>query len=219
MEVERLRDVNSNTIGCSLLRPNACPCIINPRDGFPELNDIRKFNRELQEHLAKLPEKYTKREDFAAVSQPFFRNTVLPTDENGEPDVDFFSKDCFHFHERGHAAMAIALWNNMLEPENEKSNSNSNYTHDRNKLKCPTSDHPFLFTLKNSRRPQDTPDPEVEAEKDGNQVPYWAVIVASVGGVLLGCMVVGIAMSASYKRRLRNQNRQTVGGGGGGTVF
>lgn len=29
-------------------------------------------------------------------------------------DLTVFSEDCFHFSERGHAEMAIALWNNMV---------------------------------------------------------------------------------------------------------
>ncbi|XP_077341490.1 phospholipase B1, membrane-associated [Lithobates pipiens] len=203
MEIEGLRAVTADTIGCSLLKPNACPCFINPRDGSPELNQIKKFNRDLQVHLAQLPEKYTEREDFAAVAQPFFRNTIVPVDNLGQPDVSYFSKDCFHFHERGHAEMAKALWNNMLEPVGQKTDYN-NYTYDRNRLKCPTNDRPYLFTLKNSGLPQDLVEPEKD---DGDQVPMWSVIVASIGGVALGCLVVGIAMNMSFKKKLRKQTQ------------
>lgn len=34
--------------------------------------------------------------------------------QDGRPDHTYFSEDCFHFSERGHADMAVALWNNMV---------------------------------------------------------------------------------------------------------
>ncbi|XP_068135752.1 phospholipase B1, membrane-associated-like isoform X2 [Hyperolius riggenbachi] len=236
MEIEGLRRMSSDSIGCSLLRPNFCPCVINPRDASPELHEIKKFNRDLQVRLAALAEKYQGREDFAAVPQPFFRNTIVPVNYKGEPDMGFFSQDCFHFDERGQAEMAIALWNNMLEPFGQKQNFN-NFTHDRSKLKCPSNDHPYLFTLKNSgdhdnAEPTQDPsatttrfttttttttsrDPPVVTEttkKDDDQVPYWSVILASIGGVALGCTVVGIAMSVTYKKKAGKPQKLTEDG-------
>uniref|UniRef100_A0A670HQP5 Phospholipase B1, membrane-associated n=1 Tax=Podarcis muralis TaxID=64176 RepID=A0A670HQP5_PODMU len=91
-----------------------------------------------EERSAKMVNSYAEREDFAVVVQPFFRNTIMPLDSDGKPDLSFFAVDCFHFSERGHAEMAIALWNNMLEPVDHKQSYN-NFTYDRSKLKCPTS--------------------------------------------------------------------------------
>lgn len=34
--------------------------------------------------------------------------------QDGKPDTTYFSVDCFHFSERGHADMAAAMWNNMV---------------------------------------------------------------------------------------------------------
>lgn len=39
---------------------------------------------------------------------------LLSTHQDGRPDVTYFSEDCFHFSERGHADMAVAMWNNMV---------------------------------------------------------------------------------------------------------
>ncbi|XP_053568782.1 phospholipase B1, membrane-associated [Bombina bombina] len=209
MEVEGLRDVTSESIGCSILKPNLCPCFITPRHNSPELNEVKKFNRDLQAHVAALSEKqkYQGREDFAVVAQPFFRNTIVPVDSKGKVDVSFFSSDCFHFHERGHAEMAIALWNNMLEPVGQKQDFNE-FVHSRTKLKCPLNDRQYLFTQKNSRAPIEEPTPDKDND-NGSQVPYWSVIIASVGGVALGCAVVGIAMSLISRKRARKGSKLT----------
>ncbi|NXK30838.1 PLB1 Phospholipase, partial [Piprites chloris] len=127
--------------------------------------------------------RYENREDFAVVMQPFFRNTLLPLDSTSRPDLSFFAADCFHFSVRGYAEMAMALWNNMLEPVGEKQTYN-NFTLDRSKLKCPNPEKPFLFTRRNSG----FGNSDLNLEKTEPSVPYWAVIVAATAGVLLGSL-------------------------------
>ncbi|KAM4041884.1 phospholipase B1, membrane-associated isoform 2-T2 [Anomaloglossus baeobatrachus] len=215
MEIEGLRKIKAETIGCSILKPNVCPCIINPPEGSPEQIEMKTFNRDLQVHVAALAEKFKEREDFAVVAQPFFTNTVVPVDGDGLPDTSYFAADCFHFSERGQAEMAIALWNNMIEPVGKKLSYN-NFTRSRAKLNCPTNDHPYLYTLKNSGLPQDELPPEVDgdtdSDSDGDQVPMWSVIVASIGGVALGCAVVGIAICLKNRRRSNKKKRMSESG-------
>ncbi|NXP07905.1 PLB1 Phospholipase, partial [Thinocorus orbignyianus] len=127
--------------------------------------------------------RYEGREDFTVVMQPFFRSTLLPLNSNGQPDLSFFAADCFHFSARGYAEMAMALWNNMLEPMGEKQTYN-NFTHDRSKLKCPNPEKRFLSTPRNSGFRSSLPN----LEKNESSVPYWAVIVAAVAGVLVGSL-------------------------------
>ncbi|NXI36949.1 PLB1 Phospholipase, partial [Galbula dea] len=127
--------------------------------------------------------RYEKRQDFAVVMQPFFRNTLLPLDGTSKPDLSFFAADCFHFSARGYAEMATALWNNMLEPVGEKQTYN-NFTHDRTKLKCPNLESPFLSTTRNSG----FRNADLSLEETEPLVPYWAVIVAAVAGVLAGSL-------------------------------
>ncbi|GAB0187298.1 phospholipase B1, membrane-associated [Grus japonensis] len=142
--------------------------------------------------------RYEERKDFAAVMQPFFRNTLLPLDSNGKPDLSFFAADCFHFTARGYAEMAMALWNNMLEPVGEKQTYN-NFTHDRSKLKCPNPEKPFLSTLRNSG----FRNANLNLEKTEPSVPYWAVIVAAVAGVLAGSLLIWVV---SGRRANRHQH-------------
>lgn len=47
---------------------------------------------------------------------PTNTDVVLFLLQDGRPDTTYFSEDCFHFSERGHADMAAALWNNMVSP-------------------------------------------------------------------------------------------------------
>ena len=34
--------------------------------------------------------------------------------QDGKPDMSYFAPDCFHIREKGHEALAEALWNNMV---------------------------------------------------------------------------------------------------------
>ena len=54
------------------------------------------------------------------VVQPFFLNTTLPRLLDGSVDMSYFAPDCFHFTQKGHRAIALALWNNMVEPLGKK---------------------------------------------------------------------------------------------------
>uniref|UniRef100_A0A8B9VN08 Phospholipase B1, membrane-associated n=1 Tax=Anas zonorhyncha TaxID=75864 RepID=A0A8B9VN08_9AVES len=175
---------------------NICPCFLNPKENSSELQEIKRVNRDFQ--LVNSG-RYEQREDFAVVVQPFFRNTVLPLDRDGKPDLSFFAADCFHFSRKGYAEMAMALWNNMMEPVGEKQTYN-NFTYDRSKLKCPTPDKPFLSTVRNSGFRNSVPN----TEKTEPSVPYWAVIVAAVAGVL-----VGSALIWAVSRRTTRHRRET----------
>ncbi|KAJ7402320.1 hypothetical protein BTVI_87556 [Pitangus sulphuratus] len=176
-----------------------------------ETNSVQKYVKHLQDTLDIFYEeaealqlinsgRYENREDFAVVMQPFFRNTLLPLDSTGWPDLSFFAADCFHFSVRGYAEMAMALWNNMLEPVGEKQTYN-NFTLDRSKLKCPNPEKPFLFTRRNSG----FGNSDLNLEKSEPSVPYWAVIVAAIAGVLLGSLVV----CAVSRRRTKKSQRSS----------
>ncbi|XP_043118248.1 phospholipase B1, membrane-associated [Puntigrus tetrazona] len=206
LEIKDLRRIKRNTLGCSLLQENMCPCFLEPRENSPEMNEMNKVNRDLQTETERLVYggRYDGRQDFAVVLQPFFKNSVVPVVEDGTPDLTFFSVDCFHFSERGHAEMAIALWNNMLEPVDSKQTYN-NFTYDRSKIRCPTKEHPYIFTRINDGTP-------LPADCPSDAVPSWAAAVLAVGGLVIGWVITWmIFYYRERKNRKRNESREMNG--------
>ncbi|KAM5143269.1 phospholipase B1, membrane-associated [Callospermophilus lateralis] len=181
---------------CTMLlaAPSNCTCFRHSQDALA-MQELKKVNWNLQSAISKFSywHRYMQREDFAVVVQSFLQNTLVPLNKQGGTDLTFFSEDCLYFSERGHAEMAIALWNNMLEPVGQKTTSN-NFTHSRTKLKCPSSDSPYLYTLWNSGL---LPDQAEEAPR----VFYWAVPVATVLGILVGVLAMRLWRGRRCKQR------------------
>ncbi|XP_015478882.1 phospholipase B1, membrane-associated isoform X1 [Parus major] len=203
LEFSGLRQITASSSECALTAKKVCPCFLNPEENSSELQEIKRVNRDFQAEALHLisSSRYEQREDFAVVIQPFFRTTLMPVDSTGKPDMSFFSADCFHFSVRGYAEMAMALWNNMLEPVGEKQTYN-NFTHDRSKLRCPNPEKPFLSTRRNSG----FGNSDLNLGKTESSVPYWAVLVTAVAGVLVGSLL-GWAVS---RRRMKKYQHKAV---------
>uniref|UniRef100_A0A3B3QLG3 Si:ch211-214p16.3 n=1 Tax=Paramormyrops kingsleyae TaxID=1676925 RepID=A0A3B3QLG3_9TELE len=217
LQIDGLRKIKRDSLGCSLQR-NMCPCALTPGEDSLELSEMRWINREFQQGETERlvwGGRYSGREDFAVVIQPFFQTTIIPLGLDGKPDLSFFSVDCFHFSERGHAEMAMSLWNNMslqLEPVGQKQTYN-NFTYDRNKLRCPTEDQPYIFTIVNSfpSIPTTTaaaPTPPASTATPfqslcGEIVPAWAVALVGVTGLLIGWGVTWILLFYREQRMKR----------------
>ncbi|XP_072627439.1 phospholipase B1, membrane-associated isoform X1 [Canis lupus baileyi] len=196
MELAGLHQNQGGKCDLPLAAQSNCTCLRRSQENSLELQELKQMNWNFQSGISRLSywPQYLQREDFAVVVQPFFQNTLVPLNSRGSADLTFFSEDCFHFSERGHAEMAIALWNNMLEPVGQKTTSN-NFTHSRTKLKCPSPESPYLHTLRNSQLLQDH-------SEAGPNVLSWAVPVAAGGGLVLG---VGTVMAW---RALRGHQRE-----------
>ncbi|XP_059972914.1 phospholipase B1, membrane-associated [Mesoplodon densirostris] len=194
MELAGLHQGQGGKCVMPLAAQSNCTCLRGSQENSLEMQELKTVNWDFQSGLSRLSYQYVQREDFAVVVQPFFQNTLVPLNDRGGADLTFFSEDCFHFSERGHAEMATALWNNMLEPVGQKTTSN-NFTYSRTKLKCPSPGRPYLCTLRNSRLLQD------QAKADP-PVLIWAVPVAAGGGLVVG---VGTVMAW---RALRGRQRE-----------
>ncbi|XP_044229893.1 phospholipase B1, membrane-associated [Thunnus albacares] len=234
LEIEGLRRIKRDSLGCNVLQKYVCPCFLLPGEDSPELTEVKRINRELQIETENLVYggRYDDREDFAVVVQPFFKNSIVPLNADGTPDDTYFSADCFHFSERGHADMAVAIWNNMLEPVGKKQTYN-NFTNARNNIKCPTEEHPYIFTKVNSlpsvttttTAPNNsttlplsttttttttttsalTPHSTalpLTTDCSGN-VPVWLAAVLAVTGLLIGWAVTWLLLSCRAKRSKR----------------
>ncbi|GAA6213375.1 phospholipase B1, membrane-associated-like [Lates japonicus] len=234
LEIEGLRRVKRDSLGCSVLQKYVCPCFLLPGEDSPELAEVKRINRQLQIETDKLVNggRYDGREDFAVVVQPFFQNSIVPLNADGRPDATYFSEDCFHFSERGHADMAAALWNNMLEPVGKKQTYN-NFTNARNNIRCPTEEHPYIFTKENSLSSlTTTPAPGTDstasphssathsatspltstgttsalpplASDCSNNLPAWLAAVTAVTGVLIGLAATWLLLHCRAKRSKR----------------
>ncbi|MEE6473610.1 hypothetical protein FKM82_010106 [Ascaphus truei] len=89
-------------------------------------------------------------EDFTCGLQPFFRNTrvLVSSDDDGQPDLSYLAPDCFHLSQKAHSQLSRSLWNNMLQPLGQKTET-LNFTAAVS-LNCPSQQQPFLNTYKNS---------------------------------------------------------------------
>ncbi|XP_030299017.1 phospholipase B1, membrane-associated isoform X2 [Sparus aurata] len=209
LEIEGLRRIKRDSLGCNVIQPIVCPCFLQAREDSLELAEVKRINRELQVETENVAYggRYDGREDFAVVVQPFFQNTVVPLNADSKPDATYFSQDCFHFSERGHAEMAAALWNNMLEPVGEKQ-TYSNFRNTRNNIKCPTEEHPFIFTKVNSFPVPTTTTSAPTLHSTArpltsdcaDTVPVWLAAVLAVVGLLIGCVVTWLLFCWRSKR-------------------
>jgi len=125
-----------------------CPCAAFPTpDQAKTLDD---YIPRYQQILIDLIDsgRYDGRDDFTVVFQPFMAKTQLPRKDNHQIDFSYFAPDCFHFSGKGHAQAGLSLWNNMLEPVGAKQWA----WHMGETLNCPTAEHPYIFTKKNSAK-------------------------------------------------------------------
>ncbi|XP_044233265.1 phospholipase B1, membrane-associated-like [Thunnus albacares] len=239
LQIDPLKTVKKNTLGCSLLQRGSCPCVINPAENSPEFEEIKRINHEYQAEIQYLisGDRYDGKEDFAVVLQPFLHNSFIPQIGMGEADTSFFSVDCFHISERAHAEMAIALWNNMLEPVGRKQAYN-NFTYDRSKIHCPSEASPFIFTKINSlpsppvmtstidtptsdttststsTSTSSSPTPTIFVPSCSSPIAVWVPVVVGIVCLLVGITVTWAFLSCFQRRKNKEEKEVEMRGTG-----
>ncbi|XP_068728494.1 phospholipase B1, membrane-associated-like [Montipora capricornis] len=139
--LHRLYEESSQS--CEILGWNSCPCL---KEGAAERSKISQMAKEYKRLLNELVNSglYDTHDTFAVVIQPALE--APPRTQDGNLVKSFIGLDCLHFSAHGHAAAALALWRNMLEPVGSKTKAWG----DQETLKCPSEDKPYLFTRRNS---------------------------------------------------------------------
>ncbi|KAK3918835.1 Phospholipase B1, membrane-associated [Frankliniella fusca] len=138
---------------CEVMNRFECPCVFGDRfqDAVPRHRKVYKELQRMQREVVAM-DRYRIREDFAVVSAPFMSGPgqLLPfklSNGNGT-DWTFFSTDCFHFSQKGSAIAGAGLWNNLLEPEDGKTEWAPLGALLRG-LRCPSAERPYLCTWRN----------------------------------------------------------------------
>ncbi|KAM4713138.1 phospholipase B1, membrane-associated-like [Anableps anableps] len=223
MQMDVFKTVKKDTPGCSLQQTSSCHCVFNPADNSPEIEELKRINQNYQTEIKYLISgaRYDGKEDFAVVLQPFFHHFFIPQTGAGEVDTSFFSVDCFHMSEKAHAQMAIALWNNMLEPVSRK--QAYNFTYDRSKIHCPSEASPFIFTKHNSQTELSVPTAEASTittnlsspvlPKYSNPIPVWVPVVVGIvsllGGIIISWLIMSIVQH-DIATRVKNTTKTSV---------
>lgn len=131
--------------GCYVGRMLACGCLEGP--AFSQQRNlyiaIEQRYRTLFDRIAHRAE--FQRDDFAVVFQPFGVNASVYVN-NRIPDTSIMAYDCIHWSQKGDAVAANALWNNMMQPEWNKT---TGFKPLFQEFLCPTDENPYLRTYFN----------------------------------------------------------------------
>lgn len=133
---------------CQAIHHFECPCFFGSRfvkNRKRYIKIVQKWNA-IEEDVVKR-EEFHNRPDFTVNLQKFTNRLVFPVHNNGNTDFSYMSMDCFHLSQRGYALASNALWNNMLEPYSNKSQT---WKKEFYEFKCPTEEMPYITTRENS---------------------------------------------------------------------
>ncbi|XP_004522179.1 phospholipase B1, membrane-associated [Ceratitis capitata] len=126
-----------------------CPCLVGkPKQHVNRMKQLMKKWIEKDREIVNRDEFNT--ETFTINMQPFTLFGDFFPNSDDAVKFKFLSEDCFHLSQRGHAISANYLWNNMLEPNGEKSIMDEPTLME--KFHCPTEQRPYLMTRVNSDR-------------------------------------------------------------------
>ncbi|XP_014216311.1 phospholipase B1, membrane-associated-like [Copidosoma floridanum] len=155
--------VPNRSIMCSVLHPLYCACM--HRGSQPDITASKMSHMYQQAAEALVASgRYDNNDDFTVILQPFIKlfNAPNANPRKASPiDSTLVTHDCFHFSQKGHALGANLLWNNLLEPVGNKTDSGLPRIFER--LLCPSTRSPYIFTNLNSRHFLRTGSQEIAA--------------------------------------------------------
>jgi phospholipase B1 len=130
---------------CGQVQNYVCSCASNP-ENEKEKKFLIEANEQYVNYTYNLvnSNRY-ERNDFTVVVQPLLESMDLPRTSNGDVDLTYYAPDCMHYSKKGHAKLAVSLWNNMLTAVGKK---NKEWI-ENEKILCPTAEKPYLCTRKN----------------------------------------------------------------------
>ncbi|KAF4533427.1 hypothetical protein B566_EDAN001152 [Ephemera danica] len=150
-ELAVLRGMPTTSLVCHLAHHLECPCMFGAyADTKAVLADKLVAEYRQQERALVWSGRYDGRKDFTIEMQPFTEyamNDEMKSQQ--EMDMKLFAVDCFHLSQKGNAYAANALWNNMLEPDGNKSTT---WQPEFERVLCPSINAPYLFTRENSKQ-------------------------------------------------------------------
>ncbi|GAB0096523.1 phospholipase B1, membrane-associated-like [Sergentomyia squamirostris] len=133
---------------CRLAHKFECFCLLSLLQKPFQKQYIRIMDiwRKVEEEVVNR-EEFQNKPDFTVNYQPFTDQIFIPTTHSGKTDFTYMSVDCFHISQKGYARATNALWNNMMEPFDNKTRT---WKREFQEFKCPTEAQPFLTTKLNS---------------------------------------------------------------------
>ncbi|TNN43879.1 Phospholipase B1, membrane-associated [Liparis tanakae] len=182
LDIVPLRDLHSDkTLGCpTWFTRLVCPCILKPTRGSSELQKVKDLNKAYQ--LEPVGNK-TFTQDFSAGIDLKCPSETLDFENDWKLVTLFIGGNDL-----------CQYCNDRLEPVGKKQTYN-HFTNSRNNIKCPTEEHPYIFTKANSLPSPSPPAPTTDT------VPAWLAAVLAVSGLLIGCAVTWLLLSCRAKRK------------------
>ncbi|XP_050420252.1 phospholipase B1, membrane-associated-like [Adelges cooleyi] len=134
---------------CNFLNKMECPCFFARQYKHRQTDFIKTMAefQKVEKEIVKL-EEFKNSDNFTVTLQTFTEKSVVPLNRFNKSDLTYLSADCFHLSQKGYALAANALWNNMMEPVENKS---SNWIKEFDRFNCPTAESPYISTWKNSQ--------------------------------------------------------------------
>uniref|UniRef100_A0AC35U836 Lipase_GDSL domain-containing protein n=1 Tax=Rhabditophanes sp. KR3021 TaxID=114890 RepID=A0AC35U836_9BILA len=149
LHLELVRSIDRTQFFCQALHVDECHCESDANYTNAQISELVYRYQAVEAELM-TNGSFDTTDDFTLVVQPFFKDVIKPPMyPNGTIDIDFFTPDCFHFAQKGHAIVSSWLWKNMLEPVGKKTTLGS-LSVPSLPLDCPDRTCPFIRTTKNS---------------------------------------------------------------------